>query len=197
VLIDDMQLTLGKHQQHNPEIKELAYYLTTVRPYVKIWIGTAPHRDMLQKDFRELFHFEIICPRRGVYEVQQLKRWIDFKRPTKIKERLRYRGQFVFSKLPPDMQEWYDAWRHKNNKMIRNKLGVFKGALEELHLDRLSDGEKQILDNIAQKGFVRYETLHDKGISHIAMKLKRRGWLELDGGRRYMLTEEAEKVFYK
>ena len=63
---DEIELTLGKHQQHNPEVRELAYYMKTVRPYTKIWIASAPHRDTLQKDFREMFHFEIIISERGI-----------------------------------------------------------------------------------------------------------------------------------
>lgn len=194
---DDMQLTIGKDKQHNPEIKELAYYLTTVRPYVKIWIGSAPHRGMLHKDFRELFHFEIICPSRGRYEVQQLKRLIDFKKPMYVKEKLHYRGQGRFVSLPPKIQAWYDKWRHQKNMEIRSKLGAFKGVAElQLSPDKLTDLEKEVIDYIVKHGFVRYETLHDKGLAGVSIKLKRRGWLELDRHRRYMLTAEAEEVFF-
>lgn len=53
-----------------------------------------------------------------------------------------------------------------------------------------------MLDDIAQAGFIRYETLHDKDISFIALRLRRRGWLEMDKGKRFMLTEKAEDVVF-
>jgi len=100
--------------------------------------------------------------------------------------------------LPPDIKTWYEAWRHNMNVTIRNKLKAFSGKVEgELQLDHLSQSEKRIIDRLAQKGFVRYETLHKENKAHIAMRLKRKGWLELDGGRRYVLSELAEDVVYK
>lgn len=194
---DDMQATCGKDKQHNTEIKELALYMTTVRVYVPVWICSAPDIGMIQKNFREMFHFQVVVPFRGMYEVQQLKKFLDYKRPHQPRHQLRYRGEGLFPKLPPDIQTWYDAWRDQQNRMIRARLGAFKGAQQvELKLDVLSDPEKKMLDNIVQKGFVRYETLHDKGKSFIAMKLKRRGWLELDKGKRFQLTEQAEEVMF-
>jgi len=196
--IDEMELTLGKHQQHNKEIQELAYYMKTVRPYVKVWFGTAPSRDTLQKDFREMFHFEIIVVKRGLYEVQQLKRWLDFKKPMKLKETLRYSAEFAFFDLLPPEKKWYEAWRHNMNVEIRNSLKAFSGRVSgQLKFEHLSETERIVVKDIAQKGFIRYETLHDKNLSHIANRLKRKGWLELDGGRRYMLTEDAEGVLYE
>lgn len=192
---DDMQLTVGKDKQHNPDIKELAYYITTVRPYVKVWIASAPHRGMLHKDFRELFHFEVICPTRGKYEVQQLKKLIDFKKPMRIKEKMHYRGQGRFVSLPPDIQKWYDRWRHQKNMEIRSQLKAFKKhGFEQLNPDALTEQEKEMLQYIIDRGFVRYETLHDKGVSRIALKLKRRGWLEIDKDKRLELTASAEDV---
>ena len=193
---DDMQLTVGKDKQHNPEIKELAYYLTTLRPYIKVWIGSAPHRGMLHKDFRELFHFEIICPTRGRYEVQQLKRLIDFKKPMRIKERLHYRGQGRFVSLPPQIQSWYTGWRDQKNREIRSRLGAFKRAAEtvELKMGAVTKPEKELLDVIVAKGFVRYETLAHKGLALLASRLRRRGWLEVDKNHRYQLTFQAEEV---
>ena len=79
--------------------------------------------------------------------------------------------------------------------MIRARLGAFKGQ-PRLEFDRLTDREKKMLDDIAQAGFIRYETLHDKDISFIALRLRRRGWLEMDKGKRFMLTEKAEDVVF-
>jgi hypothetical protein len=199
---DDMQTTVGKDKQHNQEIRELAYYLTTVRPYVKVWIGSCPHRDLLQIDFRSLIDFEIICSSRGVYEVQQLKRRVDFDNPLRIKERMKYRGEGIFLSLPRndpvygDVQGWYDVWRDEKNREIRSKLGAFKGLTEnkELDLSALSLHERKLLDEVTKVGTVRYETLLVKDLALIAGRLKRRGWLELDRQRRYSLTWQAEEL---
>lgn len=196
VLLDDMQNTLGKDKQHNPEIKELAYYMTTVRPYIAVFLATASHRGQLHKDFREMFHFEIIIPTRGRYEVQQLKRLIDFKKPQRVKERLRFRGKGRFPKLPYEIEKWYSAWRHKKNMEIRGRLKAFKDedVTVKLVLGQCTIQEKTVLDYIVEKGFVRYETLQRKGLSLLAMRLRRRGWLEVDRNRRFQLTMQAEEV---
>lgn len=198
VYMDDMQLTLGKDKQHDPEIKELAYYMTTVRPYIKVFVASAPHRGMLHKDFREMFHFEIICPTRGRYEVQQLKRLIDFKKPMTVKERLRYRGKGRFPSFSPEIQSWYDTWRDQKNREIRARLRAFKHEGEgELDIERVTAKEKEVLDYIVKEGFVRYETLQRKGLALLASRLRRRGWLEVDKNRRYQLTFQAEEVLLK
>ena len=79
--------------------------------------------------------------------------------------------------------------------MIRAQLQAFKG-IKRLHLERLTAPEKELLSHIQNEGFVRYETLHSKDQSHIALKLKRRGWLDIDRGKRFMLSEQAEDILF-
>jgi len=194
VYMDDMQATLGKDKSNSPEIKALAYYLTTVRPYVKVWIASAPDRNMICSSFRMLFHFEVVIARRGKYEVQQLKKYLDFKKAERRKK-YTYKGEGYFLPLPPAIQTWYEAWRDQKNRMIRAQLQAFKG-IKRLHLERLTAPEKDLLSHIQTVGFVRYETLHEKDQSHVALKLKRRGWLEVDRGKRFMLSEQAEDILF-
>lgn len=194
VYIDDLQATLGKDKSNVPEIKELAYYLTTVRPYVKVWIASAPDRNMICSSFRMLFHFEVVIAKRGKYEVQQLKKFLDFKKAERRKK-YTYKGEGYFLPLPPDIQQWYDEWRDQKNRMIRAQLQAFKG-IKRLHLERLTAPEKDLLALVQTEGFVRYETLHDRDQSHIALKLRRRGWLEMDRGKRFMLSEQAEDILF-
>jgi len=197
VYVDELELTLGKDKQHDPEIKELAYYMKTVRPYVRVWIASAPSRDTIQKDFREMFHFEIVIVKRGLYEVQQLKKWLDFKKPMTPKVTLRYSSEFSFFDLLPQEKQWYEAWRHNMNVTIRRKLKAFGGQqVGELKLENLSVLEARIVKRLEEKGYVRYETFHKEQMAHVAQRLKRKGWLELDGGRRFVLTELAEDVVY-
>lgn len=197
VLYDDMQATLGKDKQYDPEVRELAYYMTTIRPYLKVFIATAPHRGMLQKDFREFFHFEIIVPFRGTYEVQKLKHWIDYKNPTRMKDRLQYKGEGPFLSLPSEMQKWYDGWRHKKNKEIRSRLSIFQdeptAIVEDLNFEDLSPNEQTIMVHIAKFGSIRYETLWSRHQVGLARGLVRLGWLE-KRRRYFMLTTLADQI---
>lgn len=194
---DDMQATVGKDKQHDPKVRELAYYMTTLRPYYNVMIATAPHRGMLQKDFRDLFHFEIITPIRGRYEVQQLKRWIDYKKPTRTKDRLRYRGEGFSLALPPEMEIWYRAWRHKQNQLIRKHITLLKEVDVEFGLDlsRLSDVQRVLLKRIRKDAFIRYETVQRKGLVRDAKVLQRAGWIIMDRNRRWTLTLLADAHF--
>lgn len=194
---DDMQATVGKDKQHDPKVRELAYYMTTLRPYYNVMIGTAPHRGMLQKDFRDLFHFEVITPVRGRYEVQQLKRWIDYKKPTRTKDRLKYRGEGFSMALPDHMEVWYSAWRHKQNQLIRKAIALLKEVDAEQGLDYsiLSDVQKVLLKRIRRDGFIRYETIQRKGLVRETKPLQKAGWLTLDRNRRYELSIMADAYF--
>jgi len=194
---DDMQATVGKDKQHDPKVRELAYYMTTLRPYYNVMIGTAPHRGMLQKDFRDLFHFEVITPVRGRYEVQQLKRWIDYKKPTRTKDRLRYKGEGFSMALPDHMEVWYQAWRHKENQLIRKNIALLKEIDAEFGLvwADLSDVQKVLLKRIRRDAFIRYETVVRKGLTRDAKTLQKAGWLTMDRNRRWQLTIMADAHF--
>ena len=127
VIWDDMQLAVGKHRAHDMEVRKLAYFFTTQRPHLSVLIGTAPHRGILQKDFREeIFHFEVIVPARGVYEVQQLKRWIPFRDPLNIKERLEPAGKMAFLSLTREEQEWYNGWREWRDKEAKKRIKLLQ-----------------------------------------------------------------------
>lgn len=194
---DDMQATVGKDKQHDPKVRELAYYMTTLRPYYNVMIGTAPHRGMLQKDFRDLFHFEVITPVRGRYEVQQLKRWIDYKKPTRTKDRLRYKGEGFSMALPQHMEVWYQEWRHRQNQLIRKNIALLRELDVEIGLDwsALSEIQKVLLKRVRKNAFMRYETVQRKGLIREMKPLQKAGWLTLDRNRRYELSILAEAFF--
>jgi len=100
-----MQIDFGKHKSHDKDLQELAYFMTLQRTNIAVIIGTASHRNMLQKDFREeLFHFEIFIPKRGTYKIQQLKRWVPFKDSLRQREKLEPFGIGPFLALPPEDQ---------------------------------------------------------------------------------------------
>nr|MDO8132602.1 hypothetical protein [Candidatus Njordarchaeum guaymaensis] len=113
--------------------KVRAYFMTTQRTSISVIVGTAPHRNVLQKDFREeRFNFEIIIPVRGTFEIQKLKRWIPFDDPLKQRERLDPFGKGPFLSLTPDEQAWYYEWRFQRDKKAKSRLKIFQ-----------KEGEKQ------------------------------------------------------
>jgi len=193
-LWDDMQMTVGKHQAHNPDVREFVYYLTTQRPYFAVMIGTTPHRGMLQKDFREFFHFEVIVPVRGVYEVQQLRHLVDFDDPRRLKDKMRYKGEALFLSLSKDIQEWYTRWRHEQNLQIRKRLKIFS-KWEPLTLDihELSKKEMVVFNQIKEDGHRHRRTLWHEGSRGLAERMRVKGFLEREGDF-YVLTKEAQDI---
>jgi len=132
IMIDDMQLDFGKHRSHDPEMRELCYFLTTQRTCIGIIIGTTSHRGMLAKDFREeMFHFEVIIPDRGTFEIQQLRRWLPFDDPITPRERLEPRGVGPFLALPSEEEEWYLAWRKQRDLKAKARVKLLKKGGEE------------------------------------------------------------------
>jgi len=136
-----------------------------------------------------MFHFEVIIPVRGIYEVQQLKHWIDFKNPQRIKDRLRYKGQMIFSKLPPDMQKWYNKWRHSKNLEIRKTISLFKKATgSALTLENISEKQKILVKRLFKRGFMSYDLSLRRGFVTEMYALRNAGWVEQDRRRRWILT---------
>lgn len=127
VFCDDIQLWAGKHKAHDNDVRELAYFLTTQRPHINVIIATCPHRGMLQKDFREeLFSFEIIVPKRGVFEVQRLKRNIPFYNPLDVSERLRYFGEGPFLDLSSAEKKRYLEWRQWRDEEAKQTIKLLQ-----------------------------------------------------------------------
>jgi hypothetical protein len=132
VIWDDMQVDVGKNKAHDQDVMDLAYQLTIERTHLRVLIGTVPHRGMLQKDFREeIFHIEVIVPKRGVIEIQKLKRWIPFHRPLNIEEKFVPLGNTVMFDLLPEEQTWYDEWREWRNKEARKRVGLLQNPNEK------------------------------------------------------------------
>jgi len=132
VLWEDMQIDVGKHRAHDVDVQELAIQLTIERPHLKVLMGTVPHRGILQKDFREeLFHFEVIVPSRGTYEIQRLKRWIPYRDPLRIKERCEAFGAGVFMRLTREEQKWYEQWRNWRDTEARKRVKLLRPPTSE------------------------------------------------------------------
>jgi hypothetical protein len=119
---DDMEVSFGKHRSYDNSLREVAYFMQTVRPYVAVFLGTMPDLGQLALCWRELFMFEIKVPFRGYIEIQQIKRWSDFSDPTNPRSRLEYKGEQPFPMANQELQQWYLPWRDKRVMQHHQRL---------------------------------------------------------------------------
>ena len=113
---DDFHQIAGKHLSHDKGIKWIAYSHTTKRPQLAVFVATAPHIGSLAKCWRDVFDWEIKCPVRGYYEVQQIKTKTIYKDPLNPLKLLMYKGEADFPKPSPEFEEWYKNWRDIYNE---------------------------------------------------------------------------------
>ncbi len=94
------------------------------------------------------------------------------------------------------MQVWYDAWRDKQNKLVRKDIALLKEVDEEKGLDftALSDVQKVLLKRIRSSGFIIHETVVRRSIKK-AKVFQKAGWLTQDRLRRWQLTIMADAYF--
>jgi len=157
---DDINVTAGKGKSHYGWIREFADDLKNKRPYFACLLGTASHINDLAAALRPLWHFEIIIPRRGVYEVQFYKRRKYFWNPRVDLEKLRYMGTGTYPDVPPDIRAWYERWRDLKAMTYTKKIVVPKileafGITEEdwekmrIMAPELEEEEKMTLERLA------------------------------------------------
>jgi predicted Zn-ribbon and HTH transcriptional regulator len=121
LIFDDVQLTMGVDKSHDKEITSIVNLISVIRPIVGVLFLTAPHISLLCIQLRRLIDFNVIVPIRGVYEVQYLKRRLDFHDVMNTIVTYEYRGESFFSKLPEDIEERYYKWRLKEIERFINK----------------------------------------------------------------------------
>jgi hypothetical protein len=158
-LMDDMQLTLGKERSRDPYVRSLKSRLSTSRPQLAVFMGTAPDIGQLAKPFRYFFNFQMIVPCRGVYEVQRLKKWADFKNPYETRASLDYSGETLelgFDALEKDVQARYDEWRDEMNK--RNDRGEGDIRLKSIR-NILTEQSRELLSHVIEKGGLHRTTI--------------------------------------
>lgn len=153
---DDMQLTVGKDKSKDNYVRGLKNRLTTARPQLAIFIGTSPDIGELAYPFRYFFNFEIKVPRRGLYEVQRLKKWTPFDNPYITKTSLHYRGESEFPAFPPEMEKRYQAWRENRNRRYDLGEGEVKlGKIQKV----LTDEASALLSDLVIRGSLTRQTI--------------------------------------
>jgi len=137
ILWDDVNVSCGLAYSNSLLMRKFVDNLKNKRTHVNCVICTASHKNDVAKSMRKLFDFEIIVPRRKVYEIQKIKRKLDWWNPREDKEKYNYQGtQFGFDVPPPYFQKWYLKWRDKygmseDSKVESNMREFYKKQREE------------------------------------------------------------------
>jgi len=156
ILWDAVQATAPSEQGVPKAIRALANYLSEERPELACMIMTASNISTISAPMRKLVIFEVIVVERGVYEVQKINWYKDFKNPLADRPKLEYLENVdnkPFPPLPPDTQKRYDQWR------VEQKHFLYPGLLERLdgyvktkewEQDQLADGELTLEANVVK-----------------------------------------------
>jgi len=116
---DDVAATAPAERGVPSIIYKLKGYITTARPEIACLMLTASNRNEIVAPIRRLVVIEIIIAERGVYEVQRVKYYKNFRNPNVDISRLDYMEESIFPPLPKAVQIRYDAWR------VKEKLKIF------------------------------------------------------------------------
>lgn len=157
-IYEDMQETLGKDKSKDPYVRTLKNRLTIARPQLAIFIATASDIGQLAKPWRYFFNFEIKIPRRGVFEVQRIKKWTDFSNPYETKARFDRKtfSESLFLRLPDDIQKKYDKWRWE--RLRRVDLGEGEVRLRKVR-NVLTHSAKELLTHLVRKSGLTRQTI--------------------------------------
>ena len=144
IVWDDVQMTAPASNTVPKEIRQIAAYTTTSRPEVSCLVMTAPNINSIAAPLRRIVLYEIIVPKRGVFEVQHYVFRKDFKHnPFRDIPRAVYVEEGTFPPLPQDMYERYEAWKEGEKKRLYGVLqrktrryeGVPKGEVKVTNKD--------------------------------------------------------------
>lgn len=193
-LYDDMQLTLGKDRSKDTYVRSLKNRLKVARTQLPVFMASAPDIGEISYPFRYLFNFEIKVPRRGIYEVQRIKKWTPFYAPYTTQASMPRQDFTVgiqFDKLPKDIEARYDKWRDERNKRFDEGEGDWKlKSIRNVLSDEAIDLLKKIIEDgsAAQQNIITY---HEKGTE--LRVLRSCGMVEMFGDT-VVPTRQARKM---
>jgi len=118
VLWDDVQLDCPAWSHIPKEKREKIERLSVARQMVANIILTAPAISEIAKPLRKYISWEVIVPRRGVYEIQFISKSRNFRNPYTDKARLLYDTAGAFEPLPEEVMEYYISKRLQTTKNI-------------------------------------------------------------------------------
>lgn len=123
---DDVAATAPAERGVPTVIYKLKGYMTTARPEIACLMLTASNRNEIVAPLRRLVVIEIIIAERGVYEVQKVNFYKNFRNPDIDLAKLEYLEEGIFPPLPKQIQERYDSWR------VTEKLKLFPNIEKDL-----------------------------------------------------------------
>jgi hypothetical protein len=118
IVFDDAAATAPAERGVPKVMYKLKGYLTTTRPEVACMMMTASNRNEIVSPLRKLIVLEIIVAQRGIFEVQAVKFYKNFRNPELDISRLEYMEEGVFPPLPPEIQRRYDSWRKAEKEKL-------------------------------------------------------------------------------
>jgi len=150
IVWDDAAATAPAEQGVPKAIYKLKGYLTTTRPNVACILLTASNRNEIVAPIRKLIMFELIVAERGVYEVQRVKFYKNYRNPDMDLCKLEYLEEGTFPPLPEEVQERYDEWREKE------KQKLFPDIVEELEKWLKLRTEEKYSKNVVEGNIVKF-----------------------------------------
>lgn len=180
-LYDDVQMTAPATKNVDRKIYDVVFYISTARPEMASLTLTCPNLLMIAAPFRNIVNVEIIVPERGVFEVQRIMNYKNFKKPREDLSKLRYLEEGGFRELPKEIQNWYDQWREDEKRDWHKKHPDASGGDEEDEVAALNltpqqielltvfvrkgsrkktevveDGSQDMVEDLVSKGLLRY-----------------------------------------
>ena len=194
-LYEDIQETLGKDKSRDPYVRSLKNRATTARPRLAVLFATSPDIGELSLPWRFFFNFEIKVPQRGIYEVQRLRKWTDFRKPYDTQVRMDRRDWKVskvkFPKLPDWVERRYDKWRDERDRRFDDGEGEWR--LRSIR-NVLTDSAKELLQALIRKESYTRQQISTNMDKALEMKLlKNCGLVEMFGDI-VVPTKQARKL---
>lgn len=194
-LYEDMQETLGKDKSRDPYVRSLKNRTTTARTRLAVLFATAPDIGELSLPWRYFFNFEIKVPQRGMYEVQRLKKWTDFRKPYDTQVSMPRRDWKVSSEKIPKLSDWiekrYDKWRDERDKRFDDGEGEWR--LKSVR-NVLTDSAKDLVMRlINESGYTRQHIVTNLELGMELKLLKNCGMVEMFGDV-VVPTKQARKL---
>ena len=182
-LYDDAQMTAPATKNVDRKIYELAYYITGSRPEVATITFSCPNLLTIAAPLRNIVNVEVIVPERGIFEVQRIKNFKNFKKPRDDLSKLDYLEEGTFPELPPEMQRWYDDWRVEEKKLWHKKHPDVSGGDEEDEEPiNITPDQSKILEALVRRGNIPSKQARNDGTDTAIQDLVVKGLARYSNG---------------
>ena len=120
--------------------------------------------NAISAPLRKLVVFEIIIAERGKYEIQKIKYHKNFEQPLQDLCKIDYLEEGTYPKLPPEIEERYEAWRIGSKAKIYPVLKAQCETYMKLQDQGLVTEEQNITGSVIKLGNSGYGIRLPKGI---------------------------------